>query len=211
MVKNDHFVGQKLTFKIDAQHPNMNFTSELEVDSSLAFLDVFVSRLTGKFVTSVYRKPTFSGVHTHYDSYIPQQCKSGFVYTLLHRSFSICTYWEQVHREIETIKSIMLKNGYPTIPIEKTVNYFLNKLFAKRTVQPTVQPTAQSNKNYQIIFPYLGIFTSRAEKKIKRALTEHLPGVKISFVYRALTRLRSLFSFKDRIPAYLRYYLQIHV
>ena len=107
--------------------------------------------MTGKFVTSVYRKPTFSGVYTHYDSYIPQQYKSGLVYTLLHRSFSICTNWEQVHREIETIKSIMLKNGYPTILIEKTVNYFLNKLFAKRTVQPTVQPTAQSNKNYQII------------------------------------------------------------
>ena len=130
--------------------------------------------------------------------------KSGLVYTLLHRSFSICTNWEQVHREIETIKSIMLKNGYPTILIEKTVNYFLNKLFAKRTVQPTVQPTAQSNKNYQIILPYLGIFTSRTEKKINRALTEHLLGVKISFVYRASTRLRSLFSFKDRIPASLR-------
>ena len=98
----------------------------------------------------------------------------------------------------------MLKNGYPTILIEKTVNYFLNKLFVKRSVQPTVQSTAQSNKNYQIILPYLGIFTSRAEKKIKRALTEHLPGVKINFVYRASTRLRSLFSFKDRIPAYLR-------
>ena len=185
---------------MNMQHPNMNFTSELEVDGSLAFLDVFVSRMRGQFVTSVYRKPTFSGVYTHYDSYIPQQYKSGLVYTLLHRSFNICTNWEQIHREIGTIKSVMLKNGYPAILIEKTVNYFLNKLFVKREVQSTTQ----SSKTYQIILPYLGIFTSRAEKKIKRALTEHLPGVKINFVYRASTRLRSLFSFKDRIPAYLR-------
>jgi len=112
-----------------------------------------------QFVTSVYRKPTFSGVYTHYDSYIPQQYKSGLVYTLLHRSFNICTNWEQIHREIKTIKSIMLKNGYPAILIEKTVNYFLNKLFIKREVQSTTQ----SSKTYQIILPYLGIFLSWEE------------------------------------------------
>ena len=74
---------------MNLQHPNMNFTSELEVDDSLAFLDVFVTRTMDKFVTSVYRKPTFSGVYTHYDSYIPLQYKSGLVYTLLHRSYSM--------------------------------------------------------------------------------------------------------------------------
>ena len=76
------------------------------------------------------------------------------------------------------------------------------ELFLKHTDQPTAQST--TTKTYQIILPYLGIFTSRAEKKIKRALTEHLPGVKVTFVYRASTRLRSLFSFKDKIPTYLR-------
>ena len=185
---------------MNLQHPNMNFTSELEVDNSLAFLDVFVTRTMGKFVTSVYRKPTFSGVYTHYDSYIPLQYKSGLVYTLLHRSFTICTNWGQFHQEIEKIKSIMLKNGYSPTLVDKTVTFFLNKLFLKRTDQST----AQSGKTYQIILPYLSIFTSRAEKKIKRALTEHLPGIEIRFVYRASTRLRSLFSFKDKIPTYLR-------
>ena len=81
---------------------------------------------------------------------------------------------------------------------------FFLKLFLKHTDQPTDQSTAQSNKTYQIVLPCLGVFTSRAEKKIKRALAEHLPNVKISFVYRASTRLRSLFSFKDKIPTYLR-------
>ena len=98
----------------------------------------------------------------------------------------------------------MLKNGYSPTLVDKTVTFFLNKLFLKRTDQSTAQSTAQSGKTYQIILPYLSIFTSRAEKKIKRALTEHLPGIEIRFVYRASTRLRSLFSFKDKIPTYLR-------
>ena len=54
----------------------------------------------------------------------------------------------------------------------KTVTFFLNKLFLKRTDQPTAHSTAQSNKTYQLILPYLGVFASRAEKKIKRALAE---------------------------------------
>ena len=32
-------------------------------------LDIEVSREKGKFVTAVYRKPTFSGVHTHYEEH----------------------------------------------------------------------------------------------------------------------------------------------
>ena len=43
-------------------HPNMSFSFEQEINDKLSFLDVEVSRQQGKFVTTVYRKPTFSGV-----------------------------------------------------------------------------------------------------------------------------------------------------
>ena len=56
---------------MNKQRKNQNYTSELEVDNALPFLDVYVSRVMNKFVTSVYRKTTFSGIYTHYDSYIP--------------------------------------------------------------------------------------------------------------------------------------------
>ena len=46
----------------NTQHSNMNFTSESEQDNALPFLDVYVSRDQSCFITSVYRKPTFSGV-----------------------------------------------------------------------------------------------------------------------------------------------------
>ena len=186
---------------LNSQHPNMNFTSELESENSLAFLDVYVTRVVDKFVTSVYRKPTFSGVYTNYDSYIPQSYKSGLVYTLLHRSFSICSSWEQFHKEIVKIKTFMRKNGYPSTLIDKTVAFFLNKLFVKPT---TAQLTDKPTKTHQIILPYLGVFTRRIEKKIKKALSEHLPNTKLNVIYRASTRLRTLFTFKDKIPTYIR-------
>ena len=49
----------------------------------MSFLDVNVTREQGKFVTSVYRKPTFSGVYTHFDSFLPDTYKIGMIDTLI--------------------------------------------------------------------------------------------------------------------------------
>ena len=40
----------------------MSFTVETEQNNKISFLDGSVIREQGKFVTSVYRKPFFSGV-----------------------------------------------------------------------------------------------------------------------------------------------------
>ena len=55
---------------ISSKHQNINFTVEQENFGSLSFLDVKCVRKNGKFVTSVYRKPTFSGIFTSYESFI---------------------------------------------------------------------------------------------------------------------------------------------
>ena len=54
---------------IKSRHKNMTFTYEIEENNSLAFLDVLVTR-EDKFCTSLYRKPTFSGLYCNFESYI---------------------------------------------------------------------------------------------------------------------------------------------
>ena len=49
---------------MNRQH-NMEFTSENEENNILPFLDIKVIRSGDNFMTSVYRKPTFSGVYTN--------------------------------------------------------------------------------------------------------------------------------------------------
>ena len=72
---------------LNSKHQNINFTSELECNSKLPFLDNLIDRKDGKFITSVYRKPTFTGVYTHYQSFIPSVYKFGLISTLLFRYF----------------------------------------------------------------------------------------------------------------------------
>ena len=66
-------------------YPNMYFSYEQEVNGKLSFLDLEVSRKQGKFVTTVYRKPFFNGVYTHFDSFLPTDYRVDAIYTLDYR------------------------------------------------------------------------------------------------------------------------------
>ena len=64
------------------QHPNIKFTFEVE-KNDFSFLDVKICRENNKFTTSVFRKPTFSGVFTNFDSFTLISYKHGLVNTLM--------------------------------------------------------------------------------------------------------------------------------
>ena len=71
----DHI--EKFRNFLNKQHKNMKFTSEIDGNRSLSFLDTAISREDNKFATSVYRKPTFSRVFTNFESFIPDIYKRG--------------------------------------------------------------------------------------------------------------------------------------
>ena len=75
-----HYVGDIFVlFELESQvesfknsmntcHPKMKFTFKKEQNKCFNFLDVKVIRESNVFTTSVYRKPSFSGVYMHFDS-----------------------------------------------------------------------------------------------------------------------------------------------
>ena len=67
------------------------------------FSDIKVIR-EDVFTTSVYRKPSFSGVYTHFDSYMPLSYKFSLVSTIIFHSFTICSDIPRFHQEICKIK-----------------------------------------------------------------------------------------------------------
>ena len=80
--------------------PNISFTSELEKDGKLPFLDVEIFRSSSKFSTSVYRKPTFTGLFTNFHRFIPLAYKCSLVSFLLHRIFNLCSTYENFHAQL---------------------------------------------------------------------------------------------------------------
>ena len=66
---------------ICSEHQHINLTVEHENILSFSFLDVKIFCENGKFVTSVYRKPTFRWAFTSYESFIPTYQQRGLLYT----------------------------------------------------------------------------------------------------------------------------------
>ena len=52
---------------MNSKHKNIKFTFETEDSNNFSFLDVKITRKNKQFVTSIFRKATFSGVFTNYD------------------------------------------------------------------------------------------------------------------------------------------------
>ena len=70
-------------------HPSLTFTHEKKVEGKFPFLDVIVEKSNTEFLTSVYRKPTFTGQYIRWDSFGPKSRKNNLIGTLVHRALII--------------------------------------------------------------------------------------------------------------------------
>ena len=108
---------------MNKQHRCIKFTSETEQNNT-SFLDINITRQNNQLKTSVYRKPTFSGVFTHYESYTVQSYKKSLIFTLLFRCYSLCSDYTLFHLEVEKLREILKKNSYRSSIIELSIRTF---------------------------------------------------------------------------------------
>ena len=122
--KRDHV--KKFLRYIDSRHRNIKFTCEEEKNNKISFLDISISRNNNALETSIFRKPTFSGVYTNFNSFLPTEYKRKLLRTFLYRTYNICSSYLQIHEEIIHLKSVWQKNSFPLSFIDNCINTFLN-------------------------------------------------------------------------------------
>ena len=177
---------------LNSYHINMSLSMETEKENKLSFLDVEVIREQGKFTTTVYRKPTFSGVYSNFESFLPSVYKFGMVYTLVYRCFRISPNWTQFHTELTFLKGIFRKNGYPENFADKCFKKFLNNVHLVKENVPT--------KRLLLVLPCLGIISLQTRTKLQQALKCVLNCCKLEIVFKCRARLSNSFRYKDPIP-----------
>ena len=110
------------------------FAWKLELVSDILWMivDIKTTRRNQQFKTSVYRKPTLSGVFTHYESYLDQTYKKSLIYTLLCRCFSVCSDYSLFHLEVKNLSEFLKKKGYLSGIMEQSMKSFLNFTLQKK-------------------------------------------------------------------------------
>ena len=115
------------------QHPNIKFTIEKEKNKQLPFLDILNDSSSNKLVTSVYRKPTYTGLLTNYNSFTSPNYKKGLIKTLINRTFRINSTWSGFRYDILNLKSVLQKNEFPLKLIDKSISKYLsNNVFKQK-------------------------------------------------------------------------------
>ena len=95
---------------------------------------MLVKRCDSSFLTSIYRKPTFTGLYLDWHSFAPKSRKLNLIRCLSYRALNICSDCK-IENELKAIKDIFIDNGYPEdvidINIKHTGTKFknLNKVF----------------------------------------------------------------------------------
>lgn len=130
---------------INSLHPSITFTMEEEIDKSLNFLDLTITRTLDKHKFSIYHKPSHTDTTIHNKSNHPIQHKLATFHSMLHRLINTPLSEKDFNIELNIIKQIAVNNGYSHTIIEKMLSKKL-KTKAVSEVYPIIKDKKQSFK-----------------------------------------------------------------
>ena len=190
---------EKFRNHLNRQHKNIRFTSKIENENSISFLDIKISRDNNKFTTSVYRKPTFSRVLTNFGSFILKSYKCNLLFTLLHRAFKISSNFELFHQETDKLKTIFKSNGYPKSFVDLCIKKWLDKVFIKKGVVLTA-----SKKELICVLPVIGNKSLQLRTRLVNSVENNLKFCKLKVIFQSPCKLSSWFCYKDSLKKEIR-------
>ena len=177
-------------------HPGLKFTCETEKDNRLPFLDVCVEKVDQQFVTSVYRKPTFTGQYVRWNSFCDKRRKKNLIKTLIHRAMMICSK-ERLSSELEYIKSTLINNGYPERIISKIIK---SKLGAHEKPQLISGENENEARKVYLRLPYAGAVSAKYAVRIKGAVSRCYANVSLRIIFKSRPILPA--AIKDVLPTH---------
>ena len=183
---------------INSWHDNLKFTVEVG-GNSIPFLDINIEINNENLCTTVYRKPTYTGLLLNFQAVCPITWKKGLMNTLINRAYNVCSNWHLFHEEMCKLRNIAISNGYPLNFVNKCIEKFLNKCYG------TVNDTVKEEVDYDFVFklPYIGMQSLIVKKQLLKALKTINKDLNIRWVF-TTPKIRQMFSLKDKTNLALR-------
>ena len=150
-------------------HSILNFTTEIMTDNSFNFLDVKFDVVNGKFVTSVFIKPTDRGTYANFMSHSLYPYKISVIKSLVHRAMKLSSNWNSVHTEIARLRQVFVNNGYPQTIIDKVIETSLNRYLAKHNETNKVADVA----SVTVYVEFSNVQTFSTDNKVLTNIIKH--------------------------------------
>ena len=202
----DESCATKILEFLNTQHQNIRFTIEMELNNKIPFLDTKVTKKEDSFTTTIYHKPTFTGVYLNWTSLTSRKYKISLIYCLCDRIWKICQETTDRDLEFKKLKQTLLKNEYP----EHIINQEIEKFITNRTKQLQQQalttattttnnqqpPTIEKQKKY-IVLPYSNKKVDAFAEKLTKLVNDTFEQVDLKIAFKAPNEIGKMFPFKD--------------
>ena len=132
-------VAEDFLSTLNSCHPSINFTTELASENKLPFIGMEGLKKGCKLETSVYRKPTNTGLLLHHQSHVDNRYKKSPLKTMLNRAFHLSSTWDSFKSECDHLKLIFTNLKYSESVIKSTICHFVTSVSSEN---PEVQAQA---------------------------------------------------------------------
>ena len=185
---------------LNSKHSRIQFTCETEKDNSLSFLDCKVTKINNHFVTSSYRKPTYTGHGMKFNSAISNKYKLNLIDCLIDRAYKINSTVSNFCKELQRLRTFFTCNGFNIFTLEHQIS---KKLYSLKNPKPVVASVAKRVVYCKI--PFMSNNHNRNfEKSLLQIVHEYFPHVNLRLIFSNDLTIGRMFPFKDSTPKCLR-------
>ena len=183
-------------------HPNIKFTTEIQNNKCINFLDVLVNNNSTKVTTSTFCKPTNTGLYSKWSSFVPRRYKYNLVNCLLDRAYKICSSYESIYSEVDNIKVMLGRNGYPAYFLDSCVRKFFNRKYDKMLSR------LEKCKNCRTVIarlPFLGDMSMQLKKELSALMEKQTWNRVILRIIDTTCSIGHNFRLKDKQKTLMKY------
>ena len=119
-------------------HPSISFTMELASNNKLPFLGMEITKNGRQLSTSVYRKPTNTGLLLHFHSHVDRRYKTSLLRTMVDRAYRLSSTKELFEAECKELRAIFSKLKYPNKLVDSTISSFIKSKLSNVSSPPVV-------------------------------------------------------------------------
>ena len=118
--------------EINALHPNLKFTLEVEQDGKLPFLDMYIIHTNNELHSKWYQQPSDTGLVMNFHALAPKKYKRSVIQGLVYRIYRASSHWCYVHESLTKAKEILERNQYPPQFYDSIFKETLEKIIAEK-------------------------------------------------------------------------------
>src|SRR5688572_3346319 len=180
----------------------MKFTCKIERNFlhfiGLTIMHSVLSNNRFCYSTSVYRKPTSTSLYMKFNSFTPLSCRLSVFKCLIYRALRLCLSWNLIHDEIQILRSMLLRNAFPSWILDRIIKSLLNS-----SINPLVK-FGPAKERLFLRLPYLGKQTDVVRRKIMHICKQFIPYKDVIIYFKPGCRVANYFRTKDVTPIDLR-------